>query len=51
MSVPVSESFRVEYVAAARNARNKVADRFVPKALVDRVLQMLADYRIEHSKR
>lgn len=51
VSVPVSESFRVEYVAAARNARNKVADRFVPKALVDRVLQMLADYRIEHDKR
>jgi len=51
VTVPVAESFRVEYVAAARNARNKVADRFVPKALVDRVLQMLADYRIEHDKR
>ncbi|HWE27861.1 MAG TPA: hypothetical protein VHB97_07655, partial [Polyangia bacterium] len=51
MSVPVSESFRHEYVAAARDARNKVADRFMPKELVDRVLQMLADYRIEHDKR
>ena len=50
-SVPVSESFRAEYMAAARAARNKVADRFVPKELVDRVMQMLADYRIEHSKR
>jgi hypothetical protein len=27
-----------------------VADRFVPKELVDRVLQMLADYRLEHGK-
>ena len=31
VSVPVSESFRNEYNAAARAARNKVADRFVPK--------------------
>jgi TRAP-type transport system periplasmic protein len=50
MSVPVSESFHAEYTAAARAARNKVADRFVPKELVDRVLQMLADYRLEHGK-
>lgn len=50
-SVPVSESLRAEYNAAARQARNKVSDRFVPRELVDRVLQMLADYRIEHSKR
>jgi TRAP-type C4-dicarboxylate transport system substrate-binding protein len=50
-SVPVSESFRAEYVAAARDSRNKVADRFMPKELVDRVMQMLADYRIEHAKR
>ena len=50
-SVPVSNSFRAEYIAAARDARDKVSDRFVPKALVDRVLQMLADYRIEHDKR
>jgi len=49
-SVPVSESFRAEYVAAARDSRNKVADRFMPKELVDRVMQMLADYRIEHAK-
>jgi hypothetical protein len=47
----VSDSFRAEYIAAARDARDKVSDRFVPKELVDRVWQMLADYRIEHSKR
>ncbi len=51
VSVPVSDQFRAEYNAAARAARNKVADRFVPRELVDRVLQMLADYRIEHAKR
>jgi TRAP-type C4-dicarboxylate transport system substrate-binding protein len=51
ISVPVSESFRAEYIASARAARNKVADRFMPKELVDRVLQILADYRIEHDKR
>ncbi|MGZ3425785.1 MAG: TRAP transporter substrate-binding protein DctP [Polyangia bacterium] len=50
-SVPVSDGFRAEYVAAARAARAKVTDRFVPKELIDRVLQMLADYRIEHDKR
>ncbi|MCU1280029.1 MAG: TRAP-type C4-dicarboxylate transporter, periplasmic component [bacterium] len=50
-SVPVSSSFRAEYIAAARAARNKVADRFMPRELVDRVLQMLADYRIEHDQR
>ena len=50
-SVPVSESLRAEYNAAARQARNKVSDRFVPRELVDRVLQMLADYRIEHARR
>ena len=49
-SVAVSQSFRQDYMAAARAARNKVADRFMPKELVDRVLQMLADYRIEHPK-
>lgn len=51
VGVPVSDQFRAEYNAAARAARNKVADRFVPRELVDRVLQMLADYRIEHAKR
>jgi TRAP-type C4-dicarboxylate transport system substrate-binding protein len=51
VGVPVSESFRAEYVASARDARNKVADRFIPKELVDRVMQMLADYRLEHGKR
>ncbi|HEX8951590.1 MAG TPA: TRAP transporter substrate-binding protein DctP [Polyangia bacterium] len=51
VSVPVSEAFRAEYNASARAARNKVADRFVPGELVDRVLQMLADYRVEHGKR
>jgi TRAP-type transport system periplasmic protein len=51
VSVPVSEGFRAEYMAAARAARAKVTDRLVPRELIDRVLQMLADYRAEHGNR
>jgi TRAP-type transport system periplasmic protein len=50
VAVPVSETFRAEYLSAARNAREKVASRFVPAELVSRVMQMLADYRLEHRK-
>jgi TRAP-type transport system periplasmic protein len=48
---PVSATFRAEYFAASRAAREKVAGNFVKKEVVDRVLQMLADYRAEHNKR
>jgi TRAP-type C4-dicarboxylate transport system substrate-binding protein len=50
-TVPVSESFRAEFMAAARDARERVAGKFVPRALMDQVLQMLADYRIERPAR
>src|SRR5439155_13426393 len=50
-SVPVSASFRAEYMAAARNARTSVGDKYVPSQLMQRVMQMLADYRIEHQQR
>jgi TRAP-type C4-dicarboxylate transport system substrate-binding protein len=49
--VPVSEGFRAEYFTAAKTARDRVADKLVPRALVERVLRMLADYRIEHPQR
>jgi TRAP-type C4-dicarboxylate transport system substrate-binding protein len=45
--VPVSESFRAGYFAATRAARDGMGDRAIPKALLDRVLRMLADYRAE----
>jgi TRAP-type C4-dicarboxylate transport system substrate-binding protein len=46
--VPVSDSFRAEYFAAAKAARDRLGDRLVPRALLERVLRLLADYRIEH---
>jgi TRAP-type transport system periplasmic protein len=49
--VPVSESFRAEYFAAAEAAREPVAEKYVPRGLLDRVLRLLADYRAEHSDR
>ena len=48
ISVPVSDQLRAEYLAAARDARSRVTGRLVPKELIDRVMQMLADYRVEH---
>ena len=50
-SVPVSDSFRAEYMAAARDARAREATRFLPRELIDRVMQMLADYRLERPRR
>jgi len=47
---PVSATFRAEYFAASRAAREKVGSNFVKKEIVDRVLQMLADYRAEHNR-
>jgi TRAP-type C4-dicarboxylate transport system substrate-binding protein len=49
--VPVSASFRAEYFEAAKAARDHIADKLVPRALLERVLRMLADYRIEHPPR
>jgi TRAP-type C4-dicarboxylate transport system substrate-binding protein len=47
-TVAVSTAFRGEYFAAAKAARDRVAGSLVPRALLERVLRMLADYRIEH---
>jgi TRAP-type C4-dicarboxylate transport system substrate-binding protein len=49
-TVAVSETFRSEYFATARLARDAVVDKLVPRELVDRVLRMLADYRAEHGR-
>jgi TRAP-type C4-dicarboxylate transport system substrate-binding protein len=46
--VPPSEAFRSEFFDAARVAREQTAPRFMQRALLDRVLKMLADYRAEH---
>ncbi|HEX4456878.1 MAG TPA: TRAP transporter substrate-binding protein DctP [Polyangia bacterium] len=47
-SLPVSPAFRAEYFAAAKAARDRIGDKLVPRALLERVLRMLADYRLEH---
>jgi TRAP-type C4-dicarboxylate transport system substrate-binding protein len=46
-TVPTSESFRAEYMAAARDARERVAGKFVSQKLMDQVMQLLADFRLE----
>ncbi len=48
--IPPSEFFRSEFFEAARAARERAATRFVPRATIDRVLRLLADYRAEHSE-
>ena len=46
--IPPSQSFRSEFLEAARAARERAATRFISRATLDRVLEMLADYRAEH---
>ena len=48
--VPVSESFRNELTDAARRARDSLGDSLVPRALVERVLALLADRRLDNKK-
>lgn len=48
--VRVSDSFRAQFFAAARAARDKVAEKYVSRELLDRVLRILADYRAEHKE-
>jgi hypothetical protein len=47
-TVPLSEAFRSEFFEAARAARTRLGDKLVPAPLLNRVLQVLADYRAEH---
>jgi TRAP-type C4-dicarboxylate transport system substrate-binding protein len=46
--VTASEAFRAEFFQAARRAREKLGEKLVPRALLDRVLSILVDYRAEH---
>jgi TRAP-type transport system periplasmic protein len=47
-AVPASASFRSEFYRAASEMRDKFIDQWMPRALVDRVVRELADYRGEH---
>jgi TRAP-type C4-dicarboxylate transport system substrate-binding protein len=44
----VSDKFRAEFFQSARGARKRLGDKLVDRALLDRVLRLLADYRAEH---
>ncbi|HEY5945572.1 MAG TPA: TRAP transporter substrate-binding protein DctP [Kofleriaceae bacterium] len=46
--VPVSKKFRAEFFDGARLARQRLGDSLVPRELLDKVAQLLADYRAEH---
>jgi len=46
--VRVSAKFRAEFFEAARQAREKLDTKLVPRELINEVLGMLADYRGEH---
>jgi hypothetical protein len=48
---PVSAKFRAEFFEAARVARDRAGEKIVPRELLARVLQLLADYRAEHGSR
>jgi TRAP-type C4-dicarboxylate transport system substrate-binding protein len=45
--VAVSPTFRAEYFAAAKAARDRLGEKLVPPALLEKVLRLLADHRVE----
>ena len=48
-TVAVSGAFRAEFFDAAREVREHLSEKLVPKPLLQRVLTMLADFRAEHA--
>jgi TRAP-type C4-dicarboxylate transport system substrate-binding protein len=46
---PADERLRSEFLAAARTAREKLVDKLVPRALLEQVLALLADFRAERA--
>jgi TRAP-type C4-dicarboxylate transport system substrate-binding protein len=46
--VALSDSFRSEFLEAARTARDRLGDKLIARPLVGRVMEVLADYRAEH---
>jgi TRAP-type transport system periplasmic protein len=47
-SVPVTQQFRSEFFSLAQQARERLPENIVAKALLQRVLGLLADYRAVH---
>lgn len=46
--VPVSKKFKAEFFEASRLARQRLGDALVSRTILDKVTQLLADYRAEH---
>jgi hypothetical protein len=46
--VPATEAFRAEFASEAVHARERLGAKLMPQALIDRVLELLSDYRAEH---
>jgi TRAP-type C4-dicarboxylate transport system substrate-binding protein len=49
-TIPLSPALRAQYFEAARAARERLGEKLLPKALLDTVMRMLADYRAEHGR-
>ena len=47
-TMPVSQSFRLDFFSGARDQRGRVAGQLVSPKLLEEVLSWLADYRAEH---
>ncbi|MDB4964638.1 MAG: TRAP-type C4-dicarboxylate transport system, substrate-binding protein [Myxococcales bacterium] len=48
--VALSTALRAQYFEAARAARERLGDKLLPRALLDQVMRLLADYRAEHGR-
>jgi TRAP-type C4-dicarboxylate transport system substrate-binding protein len=49
-TVPLSPALRAQYFEAARAAREKLGEKLLPRALLDQVMRLLADYRAENGR-
>jgi len=47
----VDEKFRAQFYASMREARDHLDEKRFPRAMLDRVQQLLFDYRNEHRRR
>jgi hypothetical protein len=49
--MPASEKLRAEFFEAARQLRDHLDDSIAPRATLERVQQLILDYRSEHSRK
>ncbi len=48
---PASEKLRAEFFQAARELRDHLDEKVAPRAMLDRVQQLILDYRSEHARK